>query len=87
MWLTDETGRTFEVKRTFNPLEDHPFDDGEEHDFSQLFPVLFLSQNEIIKIAESEEEQIAFLSPTDITGTKENADGNMEVFVANEGVL
>ena len=59
--LADETGRPFTVKRMFSPAEDHPYSGGERYDMAQLFPVLFLSQNEIIKIAESEAEQITFI--------------------------
>lgn len=59
--LADETGRTFTVTRTYNPAEDNPYANGDNYDPSQLFPVLFLSQNEIIKIAESEDEQMAFI--------------------------
>jgi hypothetical protein len=59
--LIDETGRSTELKRVFNPAEDHPYAGGEGFDVAQLFPVLFLSQNEIIKISESENEQIAFI--------------------------
>lgn len=59
--LTDETGSEFSLVRSYNPAEDHPYASGEAFDPAQLFPILFLSQNEIIKIAESEDEQIAFI--------------------------
>lgn len=56
----DETGKKFTVKRTYDPTNDHPFEDeGESIPF--IFPVLFLSQNEIIKIAEDDEEQLNFI--------------------------
>jgi len=56
----DETGKEFTVKRTYDPTNDHPFEDeGESIPF--IFPVLFLSQNEIIKIAEDDEEQLNFI--------------------------
>lgn len=59
--LVDETGKEFTLKRTYNPAEGNPYTDGDHDDIAQVFPVLFLSQNEIIKIAESEEEQIGFI--------------------------
>ncbi len=59
--FADETGKAITVKRTYNPAEDHPYADGQTYDVAQIFPVLFLSQNEIIKVAESEAEQIAFI--------------------------
>jgi PHP family Zn ribbon phosphoesterase len=59
--LTDETGFNFTVKRTYNPAEDSPYDASTKGDIAQIFPVLFLSQNEIIKIAEDPDQQIAFI--------------------------
>jgi PHP family Zn ribbon phosphoesterase len=59
--LSDETGREFSVTRVYNPAEDNPYKGIAHLDVAQLFPVLFLSQNEIIKIAENEAEQIAFI--------------------------
>lgn len=58
--LSDDLGQTFTVTRTLDPADDSPFADGRA-DIDQLFPALFLSQNEIIKIAENEAEQIAFI--------------------------
>ena len=58
--VADETGRDFTIVRTWNPAEDHPYG-GEVQNPAESFPALFLSQNEIIKIAESEAEQIAFI--------------------------
>jgi PHP family Zn ribbon phosphoesterase len=56
----DETGKEFTVRRTYDPTNDHPFEDeGESIPF--IFPVLFLSQNEIIKIAENDKEQLNFI--------------------------
>ena len=56
----DETGKEFTVKRTYDPTNDHPYEDeGESIPF--IFPVLFLSQNEIIRIAEDDEEQLNFI--------------------------
>jgi ABC-type Na+ transport system ATPase subunit NatA len=59
--LIDETGHSLELKRIYNPAENHPYENNEHFDVAQLFPALFLSQNEIIKISESENEQIAFI--------------------------
>jgi len=59
--LTDETGRSFTVKRTYDPADDNPYEDADKGDIAQIFPVLFLSQNEIIKIAEDPAQQIAFI--------------------------
>src|SRR5271154_456890 len=44
--LTDETGRSFTVKRTYDPADDNPYEDADKGDIAQIFPVLFLSQNE-----------------------------------------
>ena len=57
--FTNETGRSFPLKRTYKH-EDSYYEDT-EYDPSQFFPVLFLSQNEIIKIAECESEQLKFI--------------------------
>ena len=59
--LTDETGRSFSVRRTYDPANDNPYEDTDSGDIAQTFPVLFLSQNEIIKIAEDPAQQIAFI--------------------------
>jgi PHP family Zn ribbon phosphoesterase len=59
--FADETGKEITVKRTYNPAEDHPYADGQAYDLAQIFPILFLSQNEIIKVAENESEQIVFI--------------------------
>ncbi|MDE3073851.1 MAG: AAA family ATPase [Chloroflexota bacterium] len=59
--LLDDTGREFAVTRTYDPSENTPYKEGDAYNISQLFQVLFLSQNEIIKVAENEDEQIAFI--------------------------
>lgn len=59
--IMDETGKELSFKRTYDPAEGNPYEAPGREDVAQLFPVLFLSQNEIIRIAESEEEQIAFI--------------------------
>ena len=57
--ILDESGRRYSVVRTFNPTSGSPIkitdlSDNTSKDFqvSEVFPVLFLSQNEIIRIAE-----------------------------------
>ncbi len=57
--IVDESGKSYLVKRTYNPAEGNPIQiidpiDGTAKDFhiEEVFPLLFLSQNEIIKIAE-----------------------------------
>lgn len=59
--LVDETGKEYKVKRTFRDIDDAPFDDDAHTDIARIFPVLFLSQTEIIKIAEDPESQIEFI--------------------------
>jgi hypothetical protein len=58
--VVDETGRSFLVTRVWDPAGENPYT-GEVQNPAESFPALFLSQNEIIKIAESESEQIAFI--------------------------
>lgn len=57
----DDSGKEYQIKRAYNPAESDPItivdlSDNTEKGFriEQIFPVLFLSQNEIIKIAEDE---------------------------------
>ena len=66
--VCDETGKEFKITRTYNPPEDNPLECRDlsnneliEANISQLFPVLFLSQTEIIKIAEDPDEQMKFI--------------------------
>lgn len=59
--FVDETGAEETVVRTFNPEEGSPYDDEDQESLVNAFPVLFLSQNEIVRIAEDEREQIAFI--------------------------
>jgi len=56
-----DTGSELKIKRQYNPSMDNPFIAGNEFDVAKMFPVLFLSQNEIIKIAEDETEQLKFI--------------------------
>ena len=57
--FTNKAAQSFSLKRTYG--FDDSYCEAIEYDPSQLFPVLFLSQNEIIKIAESETEQLEFI--------------------------
>ena len=57
----DENGNVSIVKRQYREADNSPFDDDIPYDPAQVFPVLFLSQNEIIKIAEIEDEQLKFI--------------------------
>lgn len=57
--IQDESGKQFEIKRDYDPSNGNPLliidkSDGQEKSFAidEIFPVLFLSQNEIVKIAE-----------------------------------
>lgn len=66
--IFDETGKEFEIIRTYNPAEDNPLECKDVStneilnvNIAQLFPVLFLSQTEIIKIAEDSNEQMIFI--------------------------
>ncbi len=59
LWFVNEVGKETYLKRTYNSPIDSPFD--VTFDPAQIFPVLFLSQNEIINIAESEQEQLTFI--------------------------
>lgn len=58
--FVDETGKDLTVKRVFDPIEESPFEDI-PYNPAQVMPVLFLSQNEIIKISEDEGEQLTFI--------------------------
>jgi PHP family Zn ribbon phosphoesterase len=59
--LVDETGKHLLVTRTYNPDDNNPYKEQEAEQITRLFPVLFLSQNEIIRIAENEDEQLKFI--------------------------
>jgi DNA repair ATPase RecN len=66
--ICDETGKEFQIVRTYNPSENNPLECRDisknqiiDADIAQLFPVLFLSQTEIIKIAEDPNEQMNFI--------------------------
>jgi ABC-type Na+ transport system ATPase subunit NatA/ribosomal protein S8 len=66
--ICDETGKEFQISRTYNPAEDNPLhcrdlsnNEVIDVNIAQLFPALFLSQTEIIKIAEDPNEQMKFI--------------------------
>lgn len=66
--IQDETGKEFVITRIYDTSEDSPINvlDSTSNgtidvDISSLFPVLFLSQTEIIKIAEDPDEQLKFI--------------------------
>jgi len=59
--VADENGKETSITREFRELDGSPFGDSVPYDPAQLFPVLFLSQNEIIAIAENESEQLQFI--------------------------
>ena len=58
----DEVDAEYSFRRTHNTIEGNPYNDEElSPDITRIFPVIFLSQNEIIRIAESENEQMNFI--------------------------
>lgn len=59
--FVDEAGTEHEITRKYDPTEGNPYSKDHTPDPGQAYPVLFLSQNEIIRIAESEAEQIKFI--------------------------
>ena len=63
--LKDKTGTSYIIRRTFNPTSDHPTECIEKNtsgiihaNISQLFPVLSLSQNEIVEIVENKSNEL-----------------------------
>ena len=66
--VSDKTGRDYQIIRTYDPSENNPVECMEPStnepiniDIDQLFPVLFLSQMEIMRIAENPKEQMSFI--------------------------
>jgi ABC-type lipoprotein export system ATPase subunit len=57
----DETGAICEIERTYDPSTDNPYSSESQERLAESFPVLFMSQNEIVRIAEDEEAQIQFI--------------------------
>ena len=59
--FTDETGMELEIERINNPADNNPYTSENHESMANSFPVLFMSQNEIVRIAENESEQINFI--------------------------
>lgn len=59
--IIDETGVKHTIERTYDPSAGNPFVSKESEHIANMFSMLILSQNEIIKIAENENEQIEFI--------------------------
>lgn len=59
--VLDDAGAQLTFSRMWDPAEGHPYTNEQARDPAEVFPVLFLSQNEIIKVAEDEAAQIAFI--------------------------
>ncbi|MDE0610771.1 MAG: AAA family ATPase [Anaerolineaceae bacterium] len=74
--FTNAAAQTFSLKRTYR--SDGSSCDTTDYDPSQLFPVLFLSQNEIIRIAECENEQLKFIDQFFDFRTHEHTIQNIE---------
>jgi len=58
--FNDETGKELTIVRQYNPPA-NPYKSASGADIARLFPALFLSQNEIIRVAEAEQEQLKFI--------------------------
>lgn len=60
--IVDQNGEPTVIGREFRELDGSPYDESViPFDPSQVYPILFLSQNEIIAIAENETEQLEFI--------------------------
>jgi len=59
--FADENGKFTTIKRVLRELDSSPYEDSIPFDPAQVFPVLFLSQNEIIAVAEDEAQQLQFI--------------------------
>ena len=58
--LVDESAHPLTVTRIYDPSKNHPYE-GSDFDPAQVFPTLFLSQNEIHRLAESQDLQLQFI--------------------------
>lgn len=58
--LIDQAGGERQIIRTFNPADGHPYS-GNPLDVAEYFPCHLLSQGQIVRLAESEAEQIKFI--------------------------
>lgn len=59
--LADRTGSTQVIARTYHPGDGHPYSEPTMLDVAHDFGVLFLSQGEMVRIAEDPGRQMAFL--------------------------
>jgi ABC-type cobalamin/Fe3+-siderophores transport system ATPase subunit len=59
--FADENGKLTTIARTLREIDGSPYEDSVPFDPAQVFPVLFLSQNEIVAIAEDEAQQLQFI--------------------------
>jgi PHP family Zn ribbon phosphoesterase len=59
--IIDDTGKELTLTRIYNPEDGSPFKEIGAESVARTFPVLFLSQNEIIRVAENEDEQLGFI--------------------------
>ncbi len=59
--VIDETGNKNSVNRTYNPTQNNPYENQEQQSYINTYNILFLSQNEVINIAEDEILQLAFI--------------------------
>jgi len=58
--LVDAAGTEHVITRTYDPAAGHPYDDV-SLDVAEFFPCHLLSQGQIVRLAESEDEQIKFI--------------------------
>lgn len=58
--LIDSAGTEHVISRTYDPANGHPYEDA-PFDVAEFFPCHLLSQGQIVRLAESGEEQIAFI--------------------------
>lgn len=87
--ICDETGKEFQITRTYDTSEDSPLvckdvsaEQAIDVNIEQLLPVLFLSQTEIIKIAEDPDEQMKFIDKFFDFRTYRNQIENIETELA-----
>ena len=57
----DETGANCDIERTYDPSSGNPYSTEAQERLAESFPILFMSQNEIVRIAEDEDAQIQFI--------------------------
>ena len=59
--VVDTDGVERQIIRSYIPSEDNPYETAEMAKYAEGFPVLFLSQNEIISVAEDPKAQLVFI--------------------------